>query len=468
MPINVAHPGLKALLEFEATKHQQSIEYEEVATFVFPRAFVPRIVVQAYSGQSHETLTLPMGDTTVTYTGPWKYQAGYGVHDIKVGDIHVGCVNRSTLFLFISLESLFDQHPASVANKFFDLVFSQAMPLLNEAIKDHDWTDEAAEYVRTKMSALDRSVRTWREELVRNEREIDEKTWQIASLVGRNERLREAMSGFEDITKAHLKRKAGEEHAELVRMLKAGSIRSLTMSGTTVDVETCPLEVEYDGHAFLLGPFHVALNLVDGTIRIVPVGNAPKADGYCHPHVASNGSPCLGNMAPVFARLLGAGDVLGAVATSLEFLRSYNHGNGYIDLRRWDPDWESDDDRFERCYEDASRHECAVCSDDGCPYRDGAERRCFDDTSFMDCIECADCRFHQDAINECRLRHEEQPWGCTDCTASCPHAGDLEACYDGHQGERCSACPNTECSKRENDNDQAADADPVADEGGAP
>jgi hypothetical protein len=167
-------------------------------------------------------------------------------------------------------------------------------------------------------------------------------------------------------------------------------------------------------------------------------------------------------MAPVIAKTLGCGDVVGTIGTLLEFLRSYNHGNGYVDLMRWNPDYEDEDDRFESCYENSVCHDCVVCGDSDCQYRDGAESRCYENHDTRDCIECGDCSYRDNAIQNCREQHA--PWECTECVNSCTYAGDISEC---HEQDRCGDCPLTDCTHnpdrdKNDDNEPAADAAPAA------
>jgi hypothetical protein len=346
------------------------------------------------------------------------------------------------------------------AHQVFDAIFSKALLLAVEAVKTHDWKKEADSYVRMKLDVLDRSTRSWREEIARNDRDIDEKTWQIMGLVTRNERLRESLCGFQDATRTEHRRKAVEEHGEMIKMLGAGAIRALRCDGGNVEFETGKVEIDYDDFLHVLGPFRVELNLADGTVRITGVSGAPKVDGYAHPHVASGGTPCLGNMAPVIAKTLGAGDVVGAIGTTLEFLRSYNHGNGYVDLMRWNPDYEDEDEKYERCYENSACHDCVVCGDEACPYRDGSEHRCWENADTQQCIDCGDCSYRDTAITNCREEHE--PWECTECMRSCTWAGDTASC---HEADRCGDCPLNACRHHPDhakDNDDAQGAEPQA------
>lgn len=469
---NVVHPGLKAQLSFEATRHQVPVEYREVAEFPpVATAFVPRVEIIAYCGREVGTADLVVAGTTLVYQGPLACAFGKLDEEVRVGDLLVGGIVGNRVVLRLSLETLFrlaEEKAVAVpdptvptvnpAHQVFDEIFTKALPVAIRNVREHDWKTEADTYVRMKLDVLDRSTRSWKEEVARNDRNIDEKSWEIMGLVSRNERLREALAGFQDTTRMQHRRRALEEHGEMVKMLGVGAIRNLQCDGGEVGFETGKVTIDYDDYEYVLGPYRVELNLAEGTVRITGISGAPKVDGYTHPHVASGGTPCLGNMAPVIAKTLGVGDVVGAIGTVLEFLRSYNHGNGYVDLMRWNPDWEDEDDRFESCYENSSSHECVVCSDSDCPYRDGAEHRCWENHDQGDCIDCGDCSYRDTAVQNCHEEHE--PWECTECSRSCPWAGDLRECRDSHGGDRCGDCPVDSCQfhpDKENDDEPEAE-----------
>jgi len=166
-------------------------------------------------------------------------------------------------------------------------------------------------------------------------------------------------------------------------------------------------------------------------------------------------------MAPIIAKTMGAGDVVGAIGTVLEFLRSYNAGNGYVELMRWNPDYQDDDDKHESCFDNSACHDCVVCSDSDCPYRDGAENRCWENHDRQECIDCGDCGYRDTAIQQCREEHEAEPWVCTDCVSSCSFAGDLSECHDSHDGDRCGDCPQTTCRHHPHDDKESDDVPEV-------
>ncbi len=467
MVTNVTHPGLRALLEFESQCHGIQFDYHEVESWSAPINTIPKIEIVAYKGSYTSDLTLPLPGFQKAYKGPYNDPGALFDREVVLSDdsgalrVPVAGLVGHRILVFLSLEALFDQwdtasdndSPSAMvgkpANLLFETIFSELLPLAVDHVRQHDWKAEAEEYARRKMTVLDRSIQGWRDDMRRNETQIDDKTWEITGLVAKNERLRESLAHFNQTTLMQQRRHAIQEHEQLVRLVQAGTLRTFSLQSGCLEFETGEMDVLFDGNIFRMGSFSVRLGLTDGTINIFGLQGSRKVDGYCHPHVSSSGSPCLGNMAPILAQDLGSGRLVEAVTGLLEFLRSYNHGGGYIDIRRWDPDWEDDDDRYDSCYDGSSSHDCAVCSDDGCPYHDGAENRCFENSHTDTCIECGDCSFRRHAIDSCR--ESKDPWECTECTTSCPWAGDVTACQDTHDGERCKECPVETCKYHRTD-----------------
>jgi integrase len=84
---NVGHPGLKALLSFEATKHQIPIEYREAMEFPAAASrFVPRVEIVAYCGREVGAASLVAGECTFEYQGPLASACGLLDDEVRVGD----------------------------------------------------------------------------------------------------------------------------------------------------------------------------------------------------------------------------------------------------------------------------------------------------------------------------------------------------------------------------------------------
>ena len=479
----VYHKGLRALLEFESTRHGQPVEYCEASHLsVNGTRFRPRIEVNTYCGSQISTVDLPMDGVTLAYNGPWASLEGACDTEVRLGatdddkGVLVAGVTGNRLLVFLSLGELFrqvevqhvedpDKSPwpnGNPAHRVFEAIFSQAMPVLVSNTESYDWRRESEEYVRMKLAVIDRSVTDWREEILGNERGIEDKTFEVMGLVTRNQRLRESLKVFEEKTRMELRRRAAEEHAAFVSLMKSGAVSDVEVSDSSILFTTGTAVIEFEGYRYEFGPFRVELGLADARVMIHPTEDAHQENGYFHPHVSDSGKPCLGNTAPIIAKALGMGDVTGAVTTVLEYLRSYNPHDAYQRIERWDPDWEDDDDRFESCYDNASSHDCAVCSEDGCPFRDGAEARCYEHQELSDCIECGDCGYRETAMSAC---HEDRgPQACMECDQGCDWAGSEQACHDSHEGELCKDCTVESCRFHL---DEEAEPEPVAAAGGA-
>ena len=480
---NVYHQGLRALLEFEAARHGLHMEYREVSHMaVNGTRFRPCIEVKAYCGSQSSSVELPLNGVNPTYHGPWAPLEGACDTEVRLGaadggkGILVAGVTGNRLLVFLSMEELFRQVECqqvedpdknhlpngNPAHGVFEYIFSRAMPVLISNIQSYDWKHESEEYVRMKLALVDRSISDWRGEIHNNQNAIEDKTFEIMGLVTRNERLRESMKVFEDSTRMTQRHKAAEEHAAFVGMMKSGALRDIEVSDSSILFITGTAVIDYDGYRYELGPFRVNLGLADGKVMINPTEAAHVENDYAHPHVSDSGRPCLGNMAPVIAKALGMGDVTGAVTAILEYLRAYNPHDAYQRIERWDPDWEDEENRYDSCYDNSAAHDCVVCGDEGCPYRDGAEARCYENHEIMDCIECGDCGYRDTAIAAC---HEEHgPQKCVECDQSCDWAGDEQACHDSHEGDLCGDCTIESCRFHP---EEEAEPEPLAAAGGA-
>jgi hypothetical protein len=382
------------------------------------------------------------------------------------------CGNR--ILVYFDLDKLFCEaesirrrslngplHPRP-ANKLADLVFSQAFPLALHHIRTYDWQAEREQYTRLKLASRDRLLSEWDKAVRVNEEAIQDKVWEVESLTRKNAELRARIRTSRMVVRRRLERDAVEEHVQLVQLL-GRSLRSIRHDDGKLQVVTMPIAIDYEGHTYEFGCFR--LEIPQGNGRLVILGEEPdrKVEGYSHPHLATDGTPCLGNIGTRVAQLLGDGQVVPVVILLLEFLRSYNPDNPYLRIEKWDPDWEEDDEKYESCYQNASLRDCAICTDDACPYQEDGSRRCYEEADTRECIACGRCSMHEDAIETCRDSHE--PWECVQCDDRCQWAGDADACHDSAEAGYCAGCPHEECDyhhEEENDEDEHGEVPAVS------
>ncbi len=196
-------------------------------------------------------------------------------------------------------------------------------------------------------------------------------------------------------------------------------------------------------------------------IRFEAAGNNEWRSNYFHPHISTEGSPCLGNIGDDVNKLMAQREWGTLLLLLDEFLLSYNPLDPYT---QW---FDSEHDEYEECYE-GGEATCTDCSDRDCPYWDERYSRCFDNSSPRDCLDCGDarCPFLDDVRDDCR--NDGGPYECLQCHREwCAlHPESEENCRERNEPE-CPDCEHrSECSawavedeEDEEDQDDGADGD---------
>jgi len=472
------HPALAGLLQFE--EQRLGVPVEVVRKPLYNLApvspFRPIVEVRIHTGTAPETFPVLLADELLEITAPAYVTSEareVGFADATGQFCPLAGVTANRVTLYFDLDEIFScpvnvrrksTHGATTGhpgNKVADLVFGQAFAIALGNIRRYDWKKEVQEYASSVLAARQTQVEEWRQAYRHNERDLEEKSWEIQRLARKNAELRQRIRTHNLLTRKRIERKAREDHSGLVRMLGRG-LGSIQVESGVLRAVTAPVEILWGGYTYEMGRYVISIPLGEGRLTIKP-RDCNEVEGYPHPHVATDGAPCLGNVGATVAQLLGEGEHFQLVTTLLEFLRSYNPDNPYLRLEKWDPDWEDEDDRFESCYSNASLSDCATCSDWDCGYRDGAARRCLDNTDTEDCIECAACDLRDDAVRGCREGNE--PFECVECGVSCPWAGNTRFCREAHDGEDCAGCGNTDCEyhqpEQENENEDNSEELPA-------
>jgi len=470
---NAIHAALADLLRFEEQRLGLPIEghSRSLTEVAGPPAFRPVIEVNIHTSFQNETFPVRFQDELLEIRASIFVvadQKTVGFTDRNGTLCPLAGVTGNRLNVYFDLNRLFFRPEAvrrkplngsrptgNPANKLAELILSQALPIIVGNIRRHDYRQEDASYVRLKLQTHEQVVREWQRSVRDNEQAIQDKTWEISNLARKNGELRERIYACARLTRKRQERQAREECTQLRRLL-GRSIRLMELRDGHLNVLTHPIDVDWCGYAYEFGCFWLRLPLGNGRVEIRPEDDTYIMEGYPHPHISTDGTPCLGNIGASLAQLLGEGKIFEAVTLLLEFLRSYNPDNPYLKIERWHPDFEDEDDRFEDCYSNASLSDCATCNDHDCPYHDGARQRCLENTDTEDCIECAGCDLREDAVRNCRESHE--PFECVTCGTSCPWAGNARLCRETHDGDQCNGCPNDDCNHYiEEDSDEEQD-----------
>jgi len=173
-------------------------------------------------------------------------------------------------------------------------------------------------------------------------------------------------------------------------------------------------------------------------IRFEAAANNEYRGDYFHPHINSQGSPCLGNIGSDVNSLLAQRE-LGTLLLLLdEFLMSYNPADPYTE---W---FNPEEDEYERCYESGDAT-CIDCRDSDCTYFPERWERCYDNSNSSECLDCAnpECPYLDDVRDQCRT--DGSPYECLQCTRTwcLLKPEDEDDCRQRNEPE----CP--ECEHRE-------------------
>jgi len=446
----IPHEALRALLEFEALKHEIPIRYqtEDLREFQ-PEPFCPQVEIIAHSAEASAGFELRVGEDKFLVEGDVYFPEG---EMILAHDQPLAVLKDRYLFLVFDpglISGNGHQDLGRLLNTLWGPVFDTALPKLVQSIRNYTWP-EASQYARYRVGADQTRIERAEKDVSENEELIQDKIAELLELYRKNDELRQMIAWHQEHTRTQRLKKFVAEYKNLMNLVPH-ALEKISFTEHKLDAFTQEISLSHRGINYDLGQFQITVRFRDQDLRIYMYrGPAPK--DYPHPHVSSDGIPCLGNLAPGVTKLLAEGDYVSLVTVMIEFLKSYNPNNPYLKIDYWDPDFDADEDQrehFEECYESATAQECVRCGDSDCRYNEDAQSRCFEDSSLSECIGCnvSHCRFQQQAVEECRVEHS--PWQCVECDQeNCPFAGDEAECHESVTREDCVNCPVENCHHR--------------------
>ena len=186
---------------------------------------------------------------------------------------------------------------------------------------------------------------------------------------------------------AALRQEASNPNGDYLRR-EAGSLWSLVASGEYEEItpatdgsltaRTSPITIAFDDWDFALGRYDTRIGPY-GTVTIRSA-DGTGVNGFPHPHVASDGVPCLGNVGPGIRRAIGRMRIAEALSAIHDFISSYNPDSPYVWLTRFDPSHRAADDR---CCEECPRCRSPYCIME-CPRNETG--------ALFGCVQCTDYR----------------------------------------------------------------------------
>lgn len=247
-----------------------------------------------------------------------------------------------------------------------------------------------------------RSITEREEELSDSQHKADQAYYTILDFERRKpviEKELKYLKKLEQIRKPRLFRK--QAHA-LIELQASGQYIAITANDDgSISATTTPITIEYDGWQFPLGRYDINID-PKGDIKIEALDPPTDTDNP-HPHVATDGRPCLGNIAADIPKMLGSMRIAEALQVLYEFLCEYNPDSPHERISRFDPTgqyYDEDDNPCENCDQSCSPYCIFECGENQGQY------------------ECYDCYEHRTdyCYQECSYNEDFSRFKpCDDC-----------------------------------------------------
>ena len=223
----------------------------------------------------------------------------------------------------------------------------------------------------------------------------------------------------------------------LIELQASGQYSSIEVKDDgSITATTAFITIEYDGWQFPLGRYQINID-PKGQINIEALDEHPRAE-YPHPHVATDGRPCLGNIAADLPKMIGSMRIAEALQVLYEFLCQYNPDNPYERISHFDPTgryYDPDDNPCETCDECCSPYCIFECRENEGQYE------CYDCVEYRTDYCYFECRYNEGRIKPCDDCEDK---GTEHCYLNCPYNTDwhLQCPCDDCEFEKCgSECP---------------------------
>lgn len=122
---------------------------------------------------------------------------------------------------------------------------------------------------------------------------------------------------------------------EFDKLMANPDIVDISIKSGCIEVFTVPLDIVHGKHVYDIGRFKINLE-INPTRYIVRFYNLTRVvEGCYHPHVYSNGQPCLGNIQECLPHMVANRQFAAAISVCIQYLRSVNEGGHYCPITKW-------------------------------------------------------------------------------------------------------------------------------------
>jgi len=325
--------------------------------------------------------------------------------------------------------------------RILSFVIEHAIPLLDFDLRDmlRDRTKQIQEETKACLHGyLQRRLAAKQSELSNAQYEANQA---YETLVRTERHIVELTAEIEQLQKSRHKPLTGlaEQQGRAIQGLIGsglyGKVQLKTDGG--IVATTNEIVIRHDGYEFPMGRYSVEIS-PNGQllIRCLNPPQGRKAD-YPHPHVDTNGNPCLGNIHGDIGRMIGKFRIAEALQVLHNFLCTYNPSSPYEKISHFDP---------AGLYVDEDEDTCENCDDRCSPY---CIFECSQNEGWYGCSDCCDYRTDY-CYTECSYNENyEYVHPCDGCDAEGTRHCYLECPYNEGWDLKnpCDDCEKEECNE---------------------
>ncbi len=381
----------------------------------------------------------------------------HGAWTLDGSTLYIGRIDENSIRFQNGLEVTFGAKRSLLAHIFkdgFDWACRNAMRTPNPLETAHRF---GSFYGALSRQSLERTQQDIRD----NESNLQELSRQYNRLIATLTQQREQ----ERLLRLAVNEKCGRTEAAVKRIsqqlqsLVGERFQSISISDTELVAVHTDVQIEDpdSGETSELGDIRCRIELTGKElIKFEAVGNNEWRGDYFHPHISTQGSPCLGNIGDDVNKLMAQREWGTLLLLLDEYITSYNPLDPYV---QW---FDEDRDEYDDCL-DAGEASCTECNDRDCPHWDSRWERCNENSSPSECLDCGDsrCPYLDDVRDDCR--NDGGPYECLQCHREwCAlHPEDEDDCRERNEPE-CPDCEHrSECSawvdEDEEDDDKQED-----------
>ncbi len=303
----------------------------------------------------------------------------------------------------------------------------------------------AQRFCETFAKGVEKRITEQEDDLKESQRKAEQAYYNILEFERKRPVIQKELRFLKKLQQIRKPRLFRRQAQALIELQASGQYSSIeTDDDGLISATTAPITIEYNNWQFPLGRYEINID-PQGHISIEALDEHPNAD-YPHPHVGTDGHPCLGNIAGDIPKMLGSMRIAEALQVLHEFLCEYNPDSPHERISRFDPTgdyYDEDDNPCENCDESCSPyciHECREndgqysCSD-CCDYRSDY---CYQDCDynqnfeqFSPCDDCSDegtercyldCQYNDQWQLKCPCENCE----FDECSSECPYFKKLQ------------------------------------------